>query len=169
MWELQKNSSGVISCYCWDDSSLVKKGHCAAPNERRWWLGGAAQGGCCWWQCYSLIGLGTRDSLHHQQPHPASLGALTPSWPFQAGLPSTVVILETLLRLGTNLLSSGWPCTSSVSCTGSNSELHVPGVSTDQAPQAQGCFWKPYLTYGECPLDLFGQLFFFQFVIRTVL
>lgn len=70
-------------------------------------------------------------------------------------------ILETLLRLGTNLLSAGWPCTSCVSRTGNNSDLPVSRSQHRPGSPAQEWFWKSYLTYGECPLDLLGQLFFF--------
>lgn len=95
-------------------------------------------------------------------PHSLSPWALTPSWAFQAGLPSTVVILETLLRWGTNLLRAGWPCASCVSCTGHNSKFPVSKSQHRPGSLGTGVLLKVLSFIWRMSFGLVWSAFFFS-------
>lgn len=98
-------------------------------------------------------------------PHSLSPWALTPSWAFQAGLPSTVVVLETLLRWGTNLPRAGWPCASCVSCTGHNSKFPVSRSQHRPGSLGTGVFLKVLSFTWRMSFGLVWSAFFFLFPV----
>lgn len=161
--EAWKNSFWGLVVSVSPDSSLDKKTRYACPNEASWC---PLQGRGCWgwlgWWRHGSTGLRGEGLLCCCLSLSCLPLGIPLSWPFHAGLPSSLVILETLLGSGTNLLSTGWPHASEVSGTAhTDAPVSFMCWGAKHSPDFQLCrwFWKSYLECVERPSDLFGQPF----------